>query len=226
MGLEGVEILMDCEEQFGVTIEEKEAEKTITPGMLIDLIFSKLSSTDELTCQSRQAFYLLRRGLAGSTEAQRKDIRPDTPLATLLQTQDAQTVWPALQASVDARSWPKLRRLWWMRLILWALAGVTVLVVFHFFSVGSLWLQALLAVPVLVLVLVPLLRLTEGLKRSVPSRLKRVRDLVPYAITSNRIKWTRQQVADKVKSIVCENLNVGDSVYREDAHFVNDLGMG
>lgn len=38
----------------------------------------------------------------------------------------------------------------------------------------------------------------------IPSRFKTVRDLVPYAITSDQIKWTREQVSVLVRQIVTE----------------------
>ena len=42
MGLDGVELLMALEEAFGIEIKNEEAAETVTPGLVIDLIYSKL----------------------------------------------------------------------------------------------------------------------------------------------------------------------------------------
>jgi acyl carrier protein len=38
MGLEGIEILMEVEEAFDISIEDSEAERSSTPGELIDVV--------------------------------------------------------------------------------------------------------------------------------------------------------------------------------------------
>jgi acyl carrier protein len=57
-------------------------------------------------------------------------------------------------------------------------------------------------------------------------RLRRVRDLVPFAETSSQVRWTRAVVARKVKTTVVEQLGLRESEYWEDAHFIRDLGAG
>jgi len=44
-------------------------------------------------------------------------------------------------------------------------------------------------------------------------------------ITSDRVKWTRDQVSKVVKAIVMEQLGVSEAKYTEDSHFINDFGM-
>jgi hypothetical protein len=57
-------------------------------------------------------------------------------------------------------------------------------------------------------------------------RFSKIRALVPFAVTSDAIAWTRDQVASLVKKLVIEQLGLREEQYREDAHFVKDLGMG
>jgi len=59
----------------------------------------------------------------------------------------------------------------------------------------------------------------------IPHRYWRVRDLVPFAVTSEAIAWTRDQVACLVKKLVIEQLGLKPGEYREDANFVKDLGV-
>ena len=42
MGLESVEIVMDCEDHFEIVIGDKEAEAVVTAGDLLELICDKL----------------------------------------------------------------------------------------------------------------------------------------------------------------------------------------
>jgi hypothetical protein len=38
--------------------------------------------------------------------------------------------------------------------------------------------------------------------------------------------WSPDEVAWQVKQIVMDQLGVSEEMYREDAHFVHDFGMG
>jgi hypothetical protein len=58
----------------------------------------------------------------------------------------------------------------------------------------------------------------------IPGRIKSVRDLVPYAATSEKLEWSRDEVAQVVRGIVDHVLAAGER-YCEDADFVRDLGL-
>ena len=60
----------------------------------------------------------------------------------------------------------------------------------------------------------------------IPRRFARIRNLVPYATTSEAVAWSRDQVAALVKKLVVEMLGLREADYREDLHFIDDLGMG
>lgn len=220
MGFDIVELVMDCEEKFGVTVTDKEAEKSETPNMLCDLVFSKLTPTDKPTCQSQKAFYILRRALDEHTDARRADILPDMEIRPFLSADDARELWPVLKASAEARSWPALERPRWLRRCLWGLGCGVVPLVFFGLNIKPWWIRALLVIPALIAVLTPAFRLTRDMKKLVPARFQLVKDLVPYAVTSDQIKWTRPQVADMIKKIILNMIDEPDDVYRENASFL------
>ena len=58
MGLDGVEIAMKVEEAFDIHVEDSEAEKTLTPGQLVELVMSKVGRTTHAACLTQRAFYL------------------------------------------------------------------------------------------------------------------------------------------------------------------------
>jgi hypothetical protein len=69
-------------------------------------------------------------------------------------------------------------------------------------------------------------RLTRPLCTEIPPRYSKLRALVPFAATSDSIRWTRDQVASVVKEVVIEQLGLWEGQYREDADFVKDLRVG
>lgn len=221
-----VGLVVDCEDQFGVTIDDAEAEKTETPNMLCDLICSKLTLTDDPTCQSQKAFYIVRRALAEHTDARRADIRPDTEINRLLPTEDARDIWPALKTSAEARRWPALKRPLWLKLCMLGLAGCVVFMFCMFLYIFGMaaWAQAVLAVtllpPALIAFACLVERSTGDMKKIVPSRFRRVRDLIPYAKSSDQIEWTRPLVAVMIKELILDMICEPESSYREDASFV------
>lgn len=67
MGLDSVELVMECEDEFGITISDAEATVTTTPGQLTTLIV-RLMRRDgvhahETVCPTAKLFYALRRQL-------------------------------------------------------------------------------------------------------------------------------------------------------------------
>ena len=104
MGLDGVELVLAFEEAFGVTITDAEAEASITPAVVIDLIFGKLRSSDEQVCVSQRAFYLLRRGLARTLGASRRSVTLGTDVRSLIVGRSEREMWHDLKATVQARS--------------------------------------------------------------------------------------------------------------------------
>jgi acyl carrier protein len=219
MGLEGVELVMALEERFGVAISDAEAEASVTPASVVELIFGKLRSTDERVCVSQRAFYLLRKGLARTLGVSRRSVTLGTDVRSFAVGRSELEVWHDLKASIQARSWPALARPRGLVVGLWLLSlGVfcVLLAVFPWYVAGACTgFVAFVAV-----------RLTQPFRSCIPVRFSEVRALVPFAVTSDAIAWTRDQVASLVKRLVIEQLGLREEQYREDARFVKDLGMG
>ncbi len=68
------------------------------------------------------------------------------------------------------------------------------------------------------------LRLTRCWETRIPRRVKTIRDVIPYAVTSDRMpEWTREEVAVVVKRLTMEQMGLKESQYTEDSRFVEDL---
>jgi len=102
MGLDGIELVMAVEEEFGISISDSEAELFFTPRDLIDHVSKKVNATssdsavtcvDLKCCRPQKAFYRIRRAIVKVTKVKRGSIKPSTDLLS---------VFPAKRCS---RSW-------------------------------------------------------------------------------------------------------------------------
>ena len=219
IGQRGQQKAVRLEERFGVTITDAEAEVCFTPSAVIDLVFGKLRSSDERVCVSQRAFYLLRKGLLRTLGIGRRSVVLGADLRSFTGGRLEQEVWGDLKNAVQARSWPALARPRWLIIMLWLLSsgGFAVLLALTHWAVAAVcailiaWLGT---------------RITRPFRSRIPARYSRLRELVPFAVTSDAVAWTRDEVASLVRKLVIEQLGLREEQYREDAHFVRDLGLG
>jgi len=239
MGLDGVELVMKFEEAFGIQLKDEEVTETRTPRMVIDLIFSKLKTAEESICRSQRAFYIIRNALLQRLGLDRKAIRPDSRLRDLIPQSQEQQVWEEIRQAVAPRDWPELvRPVWMSRLLLtvgFAVFIVTVLVgIRESLQAGSSPQEGVSLVMFSILGGIAL-SLAFGFVAAVLTRpfqihvspcFISIRDLIPYAITSDRMPgWTREDVAAVVKRLTMEQLGLDEASYTEDSLFVEDFNM-
>ena len=210
--------MMALEEGFGMAITDAEAEVCVTPAAVIDVIFGKLRASDERACVSQRAFYLLRKGLTHTLGVSRRSVALSSDVRSFAGAKSEPEVWNDLKTAVQARSWPALARSNWLVAGLWLLSFALFLALVAAFH----WAAAAACTAVVALAAI---RFTRPFCSHIPARYSRIRDLVPFAVTSDAIAWTRGQVASLVKKLVTEQLGLREGQYREDAHFVKDLGM-
>jgi len=227
MGLDGVELVLAFEESFGVELKDQDVVETVTPRMVIDLIFSKLKSTDERVCQSQRAFYILRKAFCSIFGLDRKVVTPSMQFRELIPRSQEKEMWGEIRAAVAARSWPSLVRPLWMSR---SLAVASLVIVCVMTCIGfTLGAGVGLGLVAGIIVVIPLATVATRLMRPwevyIPSTVKSVRDLVPWVITSDQIRWTREQVAERVKQVVMDQLGVEESKYSENANFAKDFCM-
>ena len=229
MGLDGVELVMALEEAFGLELTSDEVVKAMTPRLIGDAIFSKLQSTNQKTCQSQRAFYILRKTFMRKFGLRRAEVTPDMLFRSLVAQEQEALIWNDLKSSVKARSWPSLALPPWLHTLMkTSTCAVFIAVFFLFWNLVPVGLKNAVILGVLAMIAFNIIgaRATRRFKTRIPSRYQRIRDIVPFAVTSDEIKWTREQVSAVVKQIVQEQLGISDEKYWEDAHFVNDFGMG
>ena len=230
MGLDAVEIIMEVEDAFGIQIEDSEAEKLLTPGQLIDLVLLKTSWVQPDACLTQRAFHRFRGFCVGAWGIQRNRIKPKSLLEELVPGPERPRFIDALGQSLRIAT-PALRRPQWLIALLMGaatLSGLAVATVSIQLGV-NFWIPALLTIPVIGYAGACA---TTHLRREFPNGFVTAGDLSRWVMSCKpdlavpaTTGWARQQVAERVKTIVIDQLGCAKH-YREDARFIEDLGLG
>jgi acyl carrier protein len=233
MGMDGVEIVLRVEEAFDIRIEDAEAGSIRTPGQLIELIRSKITSVESSACLNHKAFNRVRRFILQRYNINRGAITPRTVLASIVTKKDRKQFLADLRTELQIYYKPPgLVAPRWFHLLYPAfvlLAGLC----------GGWWayrdahanaIAGGFAGAALLALLVSLLGL-KLLATQFPETIATVGDLAlwvktykPDLIHDLKKAWTKEQIADAVRGIVTDVLGC-QKAYREEARFVEDLGM-
>lgn len=241
MGMDGVELVMEVEETFGLTIPDTEAQEIRTVGDLYALIVGKQRERDrplerDGLCASASAFYALRRGAVAALAVDRAAVRPATSTATLLGPYLGRRVrWTQLETASGLRL-PPLR---WPVGVNYALVAVPLS-----FGLWAGWwsyrvggdlgdaIGTAVLVPIGTLFL--LLMLAHPFRRHLPRTCRTVRgligDVVPRNIGTLAVQIGRRptddETFDALRRIIVEILGVKPEAVTLEARFVEDLGLG
>ncbi|HZV00747.1 MAG TPA: acyl carrier protein [Planctomycetota bacterium] len=129
MGLDSVDLLLEVERAFGVTLDERACANVVTVGDLCELVLASVPPAKHERCLTALAFWRLRRALVAAFGSKRSAVRPDSNLRML--------VWPPeRRAPLHAReAWSRLERMLGLALpplersrrLFWACIAVVVL---------------------------------------------------------------------------------------------------
>ncbi len=222
MGLEGVEIVIEVEQTFDIVIADSEAEKIATPGQLIELVLSKVGRTDHAACLTQRAFHHLRASLMRQLGCRRNQIKPETLLEDLFPRSNRKPKIRQILTDLGVQKEIELVRPKWLTLLLLtmlifgAIATAAFLPGFLFLILFG-WL-AFFSTRRLQIEFRPSLATVAHLSRWLVAT-------APQLVNAPPGQWSREQVAEHIRQIVIDILPC-EKTYRENAHFVKDLGMG
>jgi hypothetical protein len=235
MGLDAVEIVMEIEDAFDVTLEDAEAVHIRTPGDLIEAVWRKVAHADAQGCLTQRAFNLLRAALLSAFPLKRRDIEPTTRMEAIVPKADRNQLRKQFATTLRTDPLPALVRPRWLVVLLTApclAAGIGVVVALLRLAPSLSWGTTAFTGAVSAVVLGYLTALaTKNLRCEFPPLIVTVGDLSRWIMThkpdltssGTARHWTREQVAARVREIVIEQLDCANS-YREDAGFIDDLG--
>jgi len=236
MGLDAIEITKLLEEAFNIGFEDAEIGQVSTPRDLIELIMSKVAHADPAGSLTQRAFNLLRAALLRQLFLERRDITPQVRMADLVPKTDRKILLDCLAADFGTPPMPSLVRPKWLENLLVVCCivmgvAIAVLIFRHgpWEHRGALFLTAFItavgtgflaraATHACCVEFPPQAATVGNLSRWIVAHKT---DLAPSA----HGKLTREQVAARIRDITVEQLGCAET-YREDASFVQDLGLG
>ncbi len=227
MGLDSVEIVMEVEDEFAISIPDDEAEKIRRVGELIEAVKRRVSLLTRRPCPTAKTFYGLRRALMHRIGVDRRDIRLATPLAAILPFEHRREMWDALRGA--GFKLPGLRR----PTLAWS-AGLVVTIIVLLSWLGLTQYGAPLPIWWSLVILLAGASLaywiTSPLARLTPATCMTVRDAVlrntnPETGEDGETQWTRELVSYKVRQIIADTMGHPLDFVTEDKHFTEDLHM-
>lgn len=228
MGLDGVEMIMEVEDEFGITIPDSEASAMRTVGDLVDLCLDRINKTKTMRCPTSPCFLALRKLVREIRNDSDLKILPGDNIESCLQTSDRQILWHRLPELLKTEP-RQLRRPSWLRktLVIVVLAFPIVLMTVLPWSAGMLMLIwfATFAFGLTVH------KLTIGFRTRTPKGYHTFADITKRMVglqiaTTPPVETDYESVFSIVKSIVSDQLGVDVEEVTPTARFVEDLGMG
>ena len=223
MGLDGVELVMEFEDEFGIQIPDAAAEEMPTVGDVVEFLHTELSRTlkQAESCLTSRSFYKLRRGLIKLLSLPSREITLKTELEQLIPREQRREIWANLH-SYGLRL-PSLERssvtvLAASLIVIGCTGGLSVMLHDSLFLLTSLplWFIASLV--------------TKPLAVFVPGNCRTISDLVMYCTSMNKSEITdapsRREILYKIKFITSEQLGIPVDKIAEDSNFSEDLGIG
>ena len=114
MGLDGVELIMEVEDEFGITIPDSDAAEMRTVGDLVTLCFDRIHATKTMRCPSMPCFLSLRRLVREVRNDPELKLRPGDVVEDLLKVTERKRLWRRLPELLDSAP-RELRRPPWFR---------------------------------------------------------------------------------------------------------------
>ena len=96
MGLDAVEIILEIEKSFGITISDDDVPRVRSVGDLHSLILEKLQPARSEACLTSHCFYRLRAALGELFGHERRRVVPDAEMEDLIPRERRRRAWKSL----------------------------------------------------------------------------------------------------------------------------------
>jgi acyl carrier protein len=228
MGLDGVELVMAIEEEFGIQVPDEDAQNIGTPGQFADYVMARVrtdGSKNNAVCLSQNSFYILRSALMRVFGVPRNQIRPDTPLRDIFGEQPEKN-WKMFKQVLAEKGFrcPALQPADWFLIALMLGIPATVTAGLGFAGMPG-WILPIVFIIMVLLTGFVHVKVVPDMIVSEPIKFETVASLVPYVVKTKQEVWTRESVLRTIFLITSEQLNIPLENIKEDSHFVKDLGV-
>ncbi len=231
MGLDTVELVMDIEEAFDISIPDERASRMMTVGDVYEFILERTTDAtlSSNRCITAGAFYELRRHCR-SIGFPIRDFRPRSKIDSVVPLIGRRFYWNALASRMEVR-FPSLARPSWLTLLICTLAAGVAFSVFGLYAKPNVAIGIAYSVILGVAIMAILVLLTKPFAIYPPSTCSTVRDLVTNIVAINYHTLAKRystrnptDIWNALQLIVAEQLGVDRSKVVPTARFVQDLG--
>ena len=108
MGLDGVEIVMELEDEFKVTLPDAKCSCTHTVMDVAAMVISELRLRTTNVCPTAHQFYKLRNTLVDVLHIDKQSIRPRTMLSEIFPADDYRRIWEQLRIKIPNLPAPEI----------------------------------------------------------------------------------------------------------------------
>lgn len=229
MGLDGVELVMEIEDHFGITIADDEVPVVRSVGDIVLLVASRLAAARTEPCASVRRFLELRRSVRDVTGQVDLRIKPSHQISHRLTTAERRRLWerlPDLLGTVPAPLQLPRR----LRHVLVAIvAGIAVGGSYLAWSVDAALIP--LAIAAAGISAISLAWAARPLATNPPPGWRTFGDLTRRLIgktmaTKQLHLHTHDQILAELRPLVAQVLGVGEDKIVWEARLVEDLGLG
>jgi acyl carrier protein len=232
MGLDGVELVMEVEKNFGIQIPDSEAEKIITVGDMYDAVWRHLEGRHNEKCKSQALFYKLRQSFAQQFQFPPKELLLQTSPAAIFPEVNRREAYKRfagetnlkLPSLVLTQSWSILLNVFGWSAILGSL--VIALILINFFDYSK-WL--LLAPVAGIFITGGISEWLEPLRTKIAEPTMRLfieRTLaMNFAGMVNDSGTNRKEMESVINHIIVDKIGVEMEEIAPDKKFGDDLGV-
>jgi len=181
MGLDSVELLMAVEEKFGISISDEEAQRTLTVGDMKRLVQAKLDVADNASCLTQRAFHVIRKNATAEFGLQRRGLRPDTRLETIIPSIDRRRKWEQFATTMGV-ALPDLIRPYSVTVGLTALVLSILVVTAWYGALRNSWSAVLIGLLTAIGIGWASVQLTMPLRTQFKAGYDKVRDLCQFLV--------------------------------------------
>lgn len=224
MGLYFVELIVEIEKKFKISINESEVYHADTVGKLSNVIYQRLRKDAQDPCPSQKGFYILRHHLISEYKLSRSEIKLDTRLDDIIPKKRRRKMWKSLIKAItnDAKNIDLELNLC-LNLIFIYFCPLLVLFFMLYFlpweAFGLAIIVAFMAARIFAWLLTPL-------RNKFSNNCSTVKDLIPYITTSSTKVWGKDEVYEEIKNLIVKMFTIKPSLITPNSHIIDDLGLG
>jgi hypothetical protein len=220
MGLDGIEFVLACEEAFGINIPDSVAMQCYTPRDLINYIYSRIQKINDQRCLSQAGFYKIRQILIRDFGGNKKNIRPETEIATHLD--DVPKAWGKLKNAIggDNFNFPELTTSSAIARVVYGVLPITAAISMSYLGLPLVWLLPVMGIYYLIAV-----NVVFRMRRTIPKKYTQVKNFIPFVTCIKSTRWSEEAVLETVLEITAQQSGLNRDQFNEHSNFTKDIGF-